>query len=284
MYKRLLIISRGIGQVLFQNNALSGLFILAGLCCNSCLLALLALAGNMVSTLTAHCLRLSRNDIQNGLYGFNGTLVGIAIGVFLKINPWTILLLIIGSALSTYIAGCFNSQHKLPGYTAPFIFSVWILLVGCHYLHPTLLLQSEPASICRTVDLAHAFSLNVGQVMFQGNSILSGFFFLWAVLLNSRIDALYAVLGATVPLSLALVPETNLTMFNAGIFGYNSVLCSIALGRNILTIKNIAGSVFVIILSIVLQKAGLSMGVVTLTAPFVLSVWIYLITDKFIRT
>ena len=117
MRERLLVIGRGIGQVMFQNNALSGLLMFIGILCSSWTLALLALAGNAVSSLTAYFFRYSPNDIRNGLYGFNGTLVGIAIGVFLRINLWSILLLIIGSILSTWIAWLFKRQSKIPGYT-----------------------------------------------------------------------------------------------------------------------------------------------------------------------
>ena len=101
MKEGLFIIARGIGQVMFQNNALSGLLMLAGIACNSWILALLALAGNIVSTLTACLCKYSREDIRNGLYGFNGTLVGIAIGVFMEINISSMFLLLFGSALST---------------------------------------------------------------------------------------------------------------------------------------------------------------------------------------
>ena len=73
----LLILGRGIGQVMFQNNALSGLLMLVGVLLNSWQMALLAIAGNVVSTLAAYFSGYSREDIRNGLYGFNGTLVGI---------------------------------------------------------------------------------------------------------------------------------------------------------------------------------------------------------------
>ena len=71
----LLILGRGIGQVMFQNNALSGLLMLVGILLNSWQMALLAIAGNVVSTLVAYFSGYSREDIRNGLYGFNGTLV-----------------------------------------------------------------------------------------------------------------------------------------------------------------------------------------------------------------
>ena len=63
---------RGIGQVLFQENALSGVLMLLGIAVGSPTAALLALAGNAVGTLTARLLRYSVADINRGLYGFNG--------------------------------------------------------------------------------------------------------------------------------------------------------------------------------------------------------------------
>ncbi len=63
MYKGLLVVGRGIGQVMFQNNAFSGLLMLIGILCNSWVLALLAVVGNIVSTLTAYLV-----DIPGKIY------------------------------------------------------------------------------------------------------------------------------------------------------------------------------------------------------------------------
>lgn len=51
MNEKLLVLGRGIGQIMFQNNAFSGLLMLIGIACNSWILAILALAGNIVSLL-----------------------------------------------------------------------------------------------------------------------------------------------------------------------------------------------------------------------------------------
>ena len=83
IYNSLLILGRGIGQVMFQNNALSGLLMLIGIFLGSWQMGILAVCGNIVSTLTAYFSGYERNDIREGLYGFNGTLVGIAYGVFM---------------------------------------------------------------------------------------------------------------------------------------------------------------------------------------------------------
>lgn len=54
VYNSLLVLSRGIGQVMFQNNALSGLLMLIGIFLNSWEMGILAVSGNIISTLTAH--------------------------------------------------------------------------------------------------------------------------------------------------------------------------------------------------------------------------------------
>ena len=118
MKEAFLILGRGVGQVMFQNNALSGLLMLAGILLNSWQMALLAIAGNVVSTLTACLSGYSREDIRNGLYGFNGTLVGIAIGVFMPVSVASFSLLVAGACLSAWIArlaaagaGIYRSFH-----------------------------------------------------------------------------------------------------------------------------------------------------------------------------
>ena len=58
---------------------------------------------------------------------------------------------------------------------------------------------------------------------------------------------------------------------NMGLMGYNGVLCAIALGDK--TWKGAFYSVLSVLISILLQFTGMKFGMVTLTAPFVLSVW-----------
>lgn len=267
----LLILGRGIGQVMFQNNALSGLLMLVGILLNSWQMALLAIAGNVVSTLAAYFSGYSREDIRNGLYGFNGTLVGIAIGVYADYCCF-LLLLVAGSCLSTWIARLFGLQRLVSGFTAPFIISVWILLVACNWMMPSLLLPSGDAVTAQTLSFLQAFCLNIGQVMFQGNTVLAGVFFLLGILVNSRINGLYTILGALLPIPFALLLGVDYAALNAGLMGYNGVLCAIALGDK--TGKGGVWAVMAVLLSVLLQIGGMEWGITTLTAPFVVAVWI----------
>ena len=68
IYDSLLVLGRGIGQVMFQNNALSGLLMLVGIFLNSWQLGVLAVGGNIISTLAACISGYGRDDIKNGLH------------------------------------------------------------------------------------------------------------------------------------------------------------------------------------------------------------------------
>ena len=82
---------RGCGQVMFQNNPLTGFLFLVGIFVNSALLGLAGLIGLLASTLTALLLRADRSMVRAGLFGFNGILVGIGLAFFLC---WDALLVV----------------------------------------------------------------------------------------------------------------------------------------------------------------------------------------------
>lgn len=282
IHNLLLILGRGIGQVMFQNNALSGLFMLIGICLNSWQMGILAVCGNIISTLTSYFSGYKHDDIKNGLYGFNGTLVGIAVGVFLQLSIGSLIMLVIASALSTWIAYFFSQQRLLPGFTAPFILAVWGMLGVCTWFIPNLLLVSDTIiNTTQNINYIQAFSLGIGQVMFQGNTILAGLFFLIGILANSPKDAFYTILGTLLPIPLAILLEVDTANLNAGLMGYNGVLCAIALGGT--NWKSGVWAGCSVLLSTVLQILGMNMGITTLTAPFVMSVWIVMMIQRMIK-
>lgn len=259
IYNSLLILGRGIGQVMFQNNALSGLLMLTGIFLNSWQMGILAVCGNIVSTLTAYFSGCEHNDIREGLYGFNGTLVGIASGVFMKLSVGSLILLVITSAFSTWIAYLFSRQRLLPGFTAPFILAIWGMLGVCTWFIPDLLLVSDTITdTTQNIDYFQALCLGIGQVMFQGNTILSGLFFLVGILVNSFPNSLYTILGTLLPIPVAFVLGIDAENINAGLMGYNGILCAIALGGA--DWKSCMWAMGTVILSTILQIIGMKLG------------------------
>lgn len=269
MFRIFRILLRGIGQVMFQGNAWSGALMLAGIAVSSVQAALWALAGNLVGNLTARACRYSGAAIRDGLYGFNGTLVGIAVGVFFRPGWESILLLVTGSALSTWLTRLFL-RSRIPGFTAPFILSTWILLGFSAWTALAAAPTESQADTTAIPQWLQAISLHFGQVMFQQNSLLTGALFLAGIAVNSPRAALFALGGAILPMGMAF-PMQDYAAFNAGLFGYNGVLCAIALDGP--SRRDAVWAAASVVLSTALQWAGMCLGLITLTAPFVLSTW-----------
>lgn len=261
-------ILRGIGQVMFQNNIYSGALFLGGIFYNSWLLGLAALFGTIISTSSAQILGYPKEDIQNGLYGFNGALTGIAIPFFFELNLITILALIVGTVLSTLVM--YLLKKIIPPFTAPFVMVTWVVIyLLLSVFNFPLLSSSEPKG--NVIDILAASSNSFGQVMFQENMI-TGLFFLLAILVNNKLMAIYAVYAAVFGSLTGWLFSEPFSTINAGLMGYNAILCAIAL-----TGKRWSDFLWItiaIILSTLLNIGLGMMGVITLTAPFVLVTWV----------
>ncbi|WP_312820710.1 urea transporter [Kaistella carnis] len=265
------IILRGVGQVLFQNNYLSGLLFLTGIFYNSWLFGLAAIAGTIISTVSAQILNYSKEDIKNGLFGFNGALTGIAILVFFEPTLGSIVALIVGSVLSTVVM---NFLKKIvPPFTAPFVLVTWILIYSLVYIFK-FPLETEPSSaVDYSFQIIESSGKSFGQVMFQNNAV-TGFLFLVAILINDKLAALYAVYAAVAGSLFGWLFSASFSSINDGLMGYNAILCAIALGGT--RKKDLVWITFAIILSTLVQIGLGKTGIITLTAPFVLTTWIVL--------
>lgn len=270
MIKHTQTIFRGMGQVMFQNNVYSGILFFAGIFYNSWILGLAALFGTVISTVTAMILKYPEEDIQNGLYGFNGALTGIAMLFYFGFNPVTIVALIIGAVCSSPLMH--GVKKLIPPFTAPFVVVTWVLIILLLFVfHSKLITGVESPS--ERLSILAATTNGFGQVMFQKN-IITGLFFLLAILINSRLFALYSLYASLLGLLLGWLLSVPLTALNAGLMGYNGILCAIALAG---TKKgNFKWVSLAVILSVLLNMGFNKMGMIALTAPFVLSTWIVL--------
>jgi urea transporter len=181
------------------------------------------------------------------------------------------------------------------------VLTAWLLLFAVYqfdFLQPTALiapLTPEPGAAVQTelrelatgtdgltiVTLGHGLFRGVGEVMFEDN-LLTGVIFLIAILVNSRISALFAVLGSAVALLTALALGGDGFSIYHGLFGFNAVLCAIALGGLffVLTWKSAIYALLAAVFSVV-AFAGIAVllapiGMPALTAPFVLTTWLFL--------
>ena len=112
---------KGISQVSFINNELSGLVILAAIAFNNIKHAIWVALAVLISTVFSHMIGASGALIEQGLYGYSATLTTLALVHYPRI-PWPLILL--GMLLSCLITLGFHELSLLP-LTAPFILSTW---------------------------------------------------------------------------------------------------------------------------------------------------------------
>jgi urea transporter len=296
---------RGIGQVMFANNPLSGIVIVIGLFIGDWELALYGLLGTCVSTLTAHVLEFDHNMIRAGLFGYNGCLTAMGIAYFsFARSPQTIGPVIIMSMFSTLLAMATHRVlvHHLA--IVPFTFSfqicTWIWLLGAlkyrfffvngNILSPTLLTThvDKPhlsnVSVLRysAEDNFAGFFASVSQVFFIDNPYV-GAIILAGVCVCSRILAFFALFGAvTAQLTAAYLLGLPVTTIHAGLWGYNSVLTCQALGGMFLVLQGyriwiwtLIGSIMTVLLQAAVASFLTPVGMPTCTFPFTAICWIF---------
>jgi urea transporter len=264
---------------MLQNNVITGLLLLIGIFYNSMILGVGALIGVLLSTITAFVLNYDIKKIYSGLYGFNGALVGLALLFFFEINTSLIILVVIGSILSPIIMN-FIQKKKIPPYTFPFIITTWSLMALINHFNLTLQ-KTQELITTYNLNLISSLSMGFGQVMFQ-TSIITSFIFLIAIVINSRISAVYALIGSFIGVVIPVIFSFPLNLINLGIYGFNGVLCGLVFANKkksslFYAISSITLSVFII-------HGVIALNLVALTAPFVFSTWIILALRKFAVT
>ncbi|WEK21719.1 MAG: urea transporter [Candidatus Pedobacter colombiensis] len=268
-------ILRGFGQVMLQRNAWTGLLFLLAICYDSFLMAGIALISNIIGTLTAKLLKFRELNIENGIYGFNATLTGIALAFYFQLNSIVLLTIFIGCILSTLLMEL-SIRYKIPVFTFPFILIVGIALMVLNIFE--IAEKSIPENVVDIIKFeeltdffvqGHAF----GQVLFQGSEV-AGLIFLLGVYINSPIAALYAFVATTISVAISHFGKGPLDMINSGMYSFNAVLCGIAFSG-----PKPRDGVFVFISVVVATLFDMLMvhyGWTTLTFPFVVAMWVVL--------
>jgi urea transporter len=276
-----LAVFRGVGQVFFQENALTGICFLIGIALSSPVMAAGALVGSAVGTITAWLLKFDRAELAAGIYGFNATLVGIATFFFFLPGALSIGLMLVGCVVATFLTKLMRRHVPFPTYTTPFIVMTWAIF----FLGLALgLSRPGPGEPIGGTNLAVAITHGVGQVMFQA-SVWTGRFFLIGIALSDWKHALWVLAGATLGALIAgyhveaaarsidperLVERAMTENIALGLYGYNATLAAVAL---FLSRRSLVPPVLGILLSVPLTEAFPLLGLPALTAPFVLATW-----------
>ncbi|WP_300602170.1 urea transporter [Niabella sp.] len=268
---------RSIGQIMLQENALTGLLFLIGIFYGSVLGGIAALLSAVTGVLTAHLLKYDRQEIEQGLYGFSSTLVGVAMIFYFKPLPVIWIAIIIGAALAAILQHLFIVK-KIPGFTFPFIAVTWILL----YLFHHVIIEPNSVAVASEMIEKDDFATSIhgfGEVIFQ-DSTVGGLLFFLGVFINRPIAALYGIAGAILSAYVAIHLSESTPDIEMGLFSFNALLCAITFAGD----EPVDGIfvLFSVILTVIIDIAMLRMHWSVLTFPFVAASWVTLILKKWI--
>jgi urea transporter len=291
---------RGTGQVMLQNNPLTGALFIAAIAWGSFAAgAPEVLAGGLLalvtSTLVAMWLRVEPQGLSDGLYGFNAILVGMALPTFLESTPLLWSYIVLGAAVSVVAmlaAANLTRTWKLSALTFPFVIVTWALLLaafafsGIGGAPPPFAGELEPLdeSIANPLDFG-AFVVgifhSISQVFLKG-SIVAALLFLAGLAVNSWAAAAFAIGGAVVAVITAHLFGAESELISAGLLGFSPVLTAITLGTVFyspsprVAIYAALGAAFTVVVQAAMNVAFAPLGIPALTAPFVLTTWLFL--------
>jgi len=293
------IVLRGVAEVFLQNNPLTGLIFLIGIFISSYVAGFYALLATIVATGAAMLFGAPRTQVDKGMFGFNGTLTGLAMELYMKHDLLLPLYVILASIFVTVVTAFVqNALEPLnaPILTSPFVFTSWLFISALYRFNrlggtTALSIAHLPATTAirattlTSSDAVLGFFTGVGQVMFQQN-VWTGVAFLIGLLVNSRISCASAIAGSLIGLLVAWSLGGQESMIRDGLYGYNSVLTAVSLG-GIYYLLNGRAALFTILAAIVTVVAYgtisailAPIGLPVLTSAFVLITWICLISKK----
>ena len=290
---------RGAGQVMFQDNVWTGVLFIIGIFVGAYMEGMPvvvwgALTGLAVSTLAGYLFKMPDADGREGLWGFNGILVGCALPTFLANTVWMWIALIVCAAMTTWVRTGMNNllaPWRVSSFTFPFVFCTWCFLLAgrefagmgpAHMSTPELAYTISPLECHSVLDFAEYWLKGIAQV-FLINSWVTGAVFLIGLAIASWRAALWAGISSLIALVMALLWQAQGSSIIGGLYGFSAVLTGIALGATFWkpTLRNSLMAAFGVVATVFIQAAMNALlahvGLASLTAPFCIGTWLFML-------
>jgi urea transporter len=292
---------RGIGQVMFQDNPLSGLLFFVAIGWGSYAtgvpqVAVGGLVALLSATLAAQWLRVEPASIDAGLYGFNAYLVGLALATFMAPTAQLWLYAAFGGAVSVVVTLALSrvfATWSVSALTAPFVLTAWLLLLATNLfsgldggaLPPVgTIVPIDPAAAnpLQVAGFAQGVLTSITQVFLKGHGP-AALLLLAGLAVSSIAAAVFALVGALVAVVAAHARGAESDLVTGGLLGFNPVLTAIALGAVFYrpSPRVVAYLLVATVLSVLVQGTMMALltpfGIPTLTAAFVLVTWLFLL-------
>ena len=260
--------ARSIGQILLQRNAATGVLIFAAVCAFSPRLACALVIGALTGGILAYIVEDADSPtMRDDLYGFNGALAALAAFTFIRDDSQAGAVAIVSAMLATALSfrlGNVLRRFRLPVYSSPAIIVTWCWLP----LFADGIPSSGPAAVAGTTTAwLEAILAGFAPIVFT-SGFLAGTLLLVSLCAARPAHAAWAIAGSTVGLSLHAIAGAPDAMLLSGACGFNATLTALATSK-----YGVRATLAGIVVAVVIERAAASLGIISLTAPFVLATW-----------
>jgi urea transporter len=261
------------------------------------------------ANISASSLKLDKQNINKGFYGFNSLLVGLALGYYYELTVIIFVIAIIAGFLTLIITVAMQgvlSKYYLPYLSFPFVIGAWIVVAasgmlsgtednqnGVYVLNKLFTIGGHPLIRLHewwveffSAEFLNSYFLSLGAIFFQYN-VFAGIVIAIALLFYSRIGFLLSIVGYSVAYLAYIFFGMDMNMIGYSYIGYNFVLGAIAIGGYFyIPSKHSFLWAFAITPVIALVAAGLVIllkpfNVTLLSLPFNLVMLIFIYSFRF---
>ncbi|EKY7109966.1 urea transporter [Salmonella enterica] len=287
-------IFKGFSQVILQQNVITGMFffaaiVIAGIEALKPELILYSLIGAVLAPALAYAMNYDKNEIKNGIWGYNAILYSIAVSVFIPVSAQSVFLLFAGNIgivmLTPLLVKCLAG---FPVLTMPFILMTWL---ACSLADAPSGVSSADTSelILSGMNYVKA-SVNNYMEIFLLSSFTGGLLVMLGLALSDRTILMVTMVVSVLGVFLAQYDEhVTLNQVVNGLYGYNVILTAISVSsfRAGTTMVNIiAGAsaiAFTLISGVIFTCILFAWSLPLLTLPFVISTWLFLSLQKLLN-
>lgn len=267
---------RGFSQCAFQANEITGAFLVLATATFSLRMAAGYVLAVLAGTFTARLLRGNEDLLDQGLYGFNSGLIGLATCNFFAPSPtiwlWVVVFGIIAAVLTVLMARLL----RFPFLAAPFILTFWAVwpLAGTIGLKR---IEFAPFDHVPVMWGTATISALASALFCTG--VTTGVLFFVGVAISNWRHALVALLGGFIAVALAEHVGRAGGAINSGFVGFNAVLAALA------AYSIVAEDLRLVVLAALLSSwlasyVYLGVPLPVLASGFVLSIWLILLLGQ----
>jgi len=270
------LVLRGISQMCFQSNELTGVFFLLGVFVASPVSAAYLLVAGIMTPAGRMLLGDRGVILSSGLPGLNPSLIAIAIPAFFE-TGWTNLgmwaVLVICVAITIVLVRICITILPFPTLALPFLIVFWALYALAPHIDIVQPLHST-ATAHATFHPVTAVLSSLGGALFAP-LVLSGVLFAAGVLLSNWRHGVLAICGAIIGSAVSYYyagvdPGTA----DSGFYGFNGVLTAVAVF--VTCGGKLRLSILGALIATIMIPAITGLGLQMVSAPYVFTTWLLL--------